>query len=286
MAAEAQQIEEGSSPGTVEVPAPTAWPLVLAFGVALVFAGLATSAAVSLVGGVAALMGAIGWFRAVLPLEAHETVPKEPEAAPVVTPSREVVRYQVARGSRRAWLPVEIYPIKAGVRGGLAGGVAMAIIACLYGIVSGHGIWYPINLLSAGFFPAAVMGSAAQISRFQASAFAIACVIHLLGSVLVGMLYGALLPILPRRPILVAGFAAPILWTALEHSMIGVLNPVLNQRVDWFWFVVSQFGFGIVAGIVVSRQERIPTWQGAPFAIRAGIEASGLESHPGEEEKR
>jgi hypothetical protein len=39
--------------------------------------------------------------------------------------------------------------------------------------------------------------------------------------------------------------------------------------------VVSQIGFGIVAGIIVSRQERIRTWQYLPFAVRAGIEAPG-----------
>ena len=52
------------------------------------------------------------------------------------------------------------------------------------------------------------------------------------------------------------------------------MNPVLNQRIDWFWFVLSQVGFGIVAGIVVSRQERIRTWQRLPLAVRAGMEAS------------
>ena len=58
------------------------------------------------------------------------------------------------RDLHRARLPLEIYPVSAGVKGGLAGGVAMAVLAMLYGIVSGHGIWYPINLLSVGFFPA------------------------------------------------------------------------------------------------------------------------------------
>jgi hypothetical protein len=35
-------------------------------------------------------------------------------------------------------------------------------------------------------------------------------------------------------------------------------------------------GFGLVAGIVVSRRERIPTWQRLPFAFRAGLEESGM----------
>jgi hypothetical protein len=287
MAAEAQSqtIEQGPQ-DTVAVPAPTAWPLVLAFGVALVFAGLATSAAVSVLGAAAAVLGSVGWFRAVLPREAHEEIRTTPVPAPPTPSSRGVIQLEVARGSRRAWLPVEIYPVKAGIRGGLAGGAAMAIIASCYGLISGYGIWYPVNLLAAGFFPGMVNQSPAEIGRFSASAFAIACVLHLMGSVLVGVLYGAMLPMLPRRPIVLAGFAAPLLWSALLHSLIGIGNPVLNQRIDWPWFVISQIGFGIVAGIIVSRQERIRTWQGAPFAIRAGLEASGLADEAGKDERR
>jgi hypothetical protein len=268
------------APASVAVPAPTAWPFVLAFGSSLVFAGLATSAAVSIFGAVLAVLGAVGWFREVLPREAHEEVPAQPAPGAAVTLRREVVHLEVVRGSRRAWLPVEIYPVTAGIRGGLAGGAAMAVIACLYGIVTHNGIWYPINLLAAGFFPSAVTMTTAQIGRFYPGAFALACGIHLLGSVLVGVLYGALLPMMPRRPIVLAGFAAPLLWTAVLYSSIGIINPVLNQRVDWLWFVVSQIAFGIVAGIVVSRRERIRTWQRAPLVMRAGVEASGLEGDP------
>jgi hypothetical protein len=286
MAAEAHSQIDESAAKAIAVPAPTAWPMVMAAGVTLLFAGLATSAAVSILGGIAIVTGGVGWFRAVLPREAHEELATEPEPPPAVSLRREVAHFHVAREAKRAWLPVETYPISAGIKGGIAGGIAMAIVACIYGIVSGTGVWYPINLLAAGFYPEGVMQTTAQISRFQPGAFAIACVIHGLGSLLVGLLYGALLPIFPRRPIFLAGFAIPILWVALFHSFIGLINPVLNQRLDWPWFVVSQFVFGIVAGLVVARQGKIRTWQGAPFAIRAGLEGSGLEKDRGEGEKR
>jgi len=84
------------------------------------------------------------------------------------------------------------------------------------------------------------------------------------------------LPMLPRRPILLGGFIAPLMWSGLLYSALGIINPVLNQRINWLWFVLSQVGFGIVAGIVVSRQERVRTWQRLPFAVRAGIEAPGM----------
>src|SRR5208282_2415565 len=138
----------------IEVPAPTPWPIVLAFGVALLFAGLVTSEAVSVLGAIVAIAGAVGWFRDVLPHEAHEAVAVMPEAAAVTSARREVVRLAFGNELQRAYLPLEIYPISAGVKGGLAGSVAMAVVAMLYGLLSGNGIWYPINLLAAGFMPA------------------------------------------------------------------------------------------------------------------------------------
>jgi len=273
------------SPGTIEVPAPTPWPMVLAFGICLLFAGLATSAVVSVVGAAAALAGAVGWFRNVLPKEAVEAVPLIGATPAVATQRREVARLELAVPTRRAYLPLEIYPVSAGIKGGIAGGIAMAVLAMLYGVLSHHGIWYPINLLSAGFFPRMVTESTSDLSLFSLSAFLTATVIHITTSLVVGLLYGALLPLIPRRPILLGGVLAPLLWTGLLHSILGIINPVLNQRVDWFWFVLSQVGFGIVAGIVVSRQERVSTWQGLPLAIRFGIEAPGTKKTTGEDEK-
>ncbi len=257
-------------PNTVEMPAPTAWPIVLAFGITLLFAGLVTSAAVSVLGAVLMIAGAVGWFRDVLPHEAHESVPVRRGAPAVATSRREVARVEIAGELPRAWLPLEIYPVSAGIKGGLAGSVAMAVLAMLYGMLSQRSIWYPINLLAAGFFPAAVTATTEQLAAFHLDAFLVAVPIHLITSLLVGLLYGAMLPMLPRRPILLGGFIAPLVWSGLLHSVLGIINPVLNQRIDWLWFVLSQIGFGIVAGIVVSRQERVRTWQHLPFAVRAG----------------
>jgi len=203
-----------------------------------------------------------------------------------VTRRREIVHLHVVGGSPRARLPVEIHPVSAGIRGGLAGGFTMAIIALLYGRISGRGIWYPVNLLSAGFPPGAVVETAAELARFQLSSTVIAVAIHLCASLAVGLLYGAVLPILPRRPILLGGYVAPLLWSGLLHSCIGIINPVLNERVDWLWFVVSQIGFGIVAGILVSRRARVRTRQGASLFVRAGLEGTGLESEAREEAHR
>jgi hypothetical protein len=259
---------------TIELPAPTAWPIILAFGLTLVFGGLVTNASVSILGAIFAVSGCVGWFYDVLPHEKHESMPVVEGVPAVATRHSQVARVEwMTEELQRARLPLEIYPISAGVKGGLAGSVAMAVLAMLYGIISGHGIWYPINLLSAGFFPTRT--TMAQIAAFHWDALIIASILHLICSLLVGLLYGAALPMFPRRPVLLGGVIAPVLWSGLIHSILDALDPVLNQRIDWLWFVISQIGFGIVAGIIVSRQVRVRTWQYLPFAVRAGIEAPG-----------
>jgi hypothetical protein len=268
-----------SPPDAVRIPAPTAWPVALAFGLAMLAAGLVTDESVSVLGAIVSVAGAVGWFRAVLPHEAHESVPVTPQAVAVATARRQVGRIEIGAEARRAWLPIQTYPISAGIKGGLAGSVVMALLAMTYGLVSQTSIWYPINLLVAGFFPASVTASTAQIAAFHLNAILIAIPVHLIMSLMVGLLYGAMLPMLPRHPILLGGFIAPIMWSGLIYSVLGIVNPVLNQRIHWVWFVISQFGFGIVAGIVVSRQQRVFTSQAVPFAIRMGMEGSGLREH-------
>ena len=96
-----------------------------------------------------------------------------------------------------------------------------------------------------------------------------------------------MLPMFPRRPILLGGIIAPVMWTGLIYATLEVLNPVMNERIDWRWFIASQFAFGIVAGLVVARHTPVRTLQYMPFAVRAGFEAGGLEhDRHGEAPKR
>jgi hypothetical protein len=271
-----------NTPKQIEVPAPTAWPVVMAFGMTLVFAGMVTSVSLSVVGLILAIAGAAGWFRQVLPVESHEWLPATEEEAPI-QPEELTVEHITVRVPRSS-LPLEIYPISAGVKGGLAGSVAMAGLAGAFGLLSGNGIWYAMNLLVAGLVPGMATETASQIGTFNLQAFLVAVPIHLLISLLVGLLYGAMLPMAPRRPILLGGLAAPLLWSFLLYSSLAVINPVMNQRINWVWFVFSQIGFGVVAGLVVARQERIGTRQPMPLRVRMGIE--GLMAEDDQEETR
>ena len=115
-----------------------------------------------------------------------------------------------------------------------------------------------------------------SLNAFHLDSFFLAVVIHVTTSLLVGLLYGAMLPMFPRRPILLGGVIAPVFWTGLIHSLLGLVDPLLNERIDWWWFAASQFAFGIVAGLVVMRQEHVRTRQFVPFLVRAGMEAPGM----------
>src|SRR6202041_885549 len=274
------------APGTITLPAPTAWPIILAFGITLLFAGLVTNASLSILGAILAVTACVGWFRNVLPQEKEEILRVTAEIPFVATTSRrEVERLAVAPELPRALLPLETYPVSAGIKGGLAGSVAMALLACLYGILKQGSIWYPINLLAATVYGQSLKFGAASLNAFHLSSFSLAVVIHLITSLLVGLLYGAMLPMFPRRPIFLGGVVAPILWTGLLYSILGILDPLLNQLISWPWFIASQFAFGIVAGLVVVRQERVPTQQLVPVFVRAGVEAPGMmKEHPEKDE--
>jgi hypothetical protein len=271
-----QEEQRPRAPVEIEVPASTAWPLVLALGFTLMFAGLLTSASVSALGVVLAVAGCVGWFREVFPHEHEEAVPVVLEEHRITTVRRLVERVPVAPDLVRAWLPLETYPVSAGIKGGLAGGVAMAVMACAYGLLRAGSIWYPINLLAATVYAESLKLGPAQLNSFHADSFSVALALHGIGSILVGLLYGAMLPMFARRPIVLGGLIAPLLWSGLLYSTMQLLNPLLASRINWIWFMASQMAFGVVAGVVVVRQQRVSTRENLPFIVRAGIEAPGI----------
>ena len=80
---------------------------------------------------------------------------------------------------------------------------------------------------------------------------------HGIVSTLVGLLYGAMLPMFPRHPIILGGLIAPVLWSGLIYSMLKLLNPLLESHINWIWFMASQIAFGVVAGLVVVASARV-----------------------------
>jgi hypothetical protein len=264
---------------TVELPSPTVWPIVLALGIALTLAGMVTHWAISLLGLILMLRASVGWFREVFPHEHRETVLVTTQAVEIATTRGQIDRLSTSESHRKV-LPIETYTITAGIKGGVAGGVAMIAPAILYGMIYYHSAWYAANLLAAAVFVSWANASTTFLCAFHMDGLIVAAILHGLTSLLVGLLYGAMLPMFPKKPILTAGFLAPLLWSGLLYTTLGVVNPLLDQRIDWLWFIASQFAFGLVAGFVVNLHVRVrtPQFQSLPFAVRAGFETQRSEN--------
>ena len=259
----------------IHLPAPTAWPFLLALGLTLIFAALVTNAAIGALGLLLAIVSGIGWFRDVLPHEAHEHVEVREEFVVLLTASEKVARIQVDE-THRAQLPLETFPVSSGIKGGIAGGIAMVIPAEIYGIVRFHSIWYIVNLLGGAGVGDWVNPTVEEMRHFHLAAFITANIIQGSTTLLVGLLYGAMLPIWPKHPILLGGIIAPVIWTGLLYSTLGIVNPFLEQRIDWWSFAASQVVFGLVAGYTVTKLGRINRLAQVPLSVRLGVETPGL----------
>jgi hypothetical protein len=264
----------------IEMPAPSVWPMVTAFGLALLFTGMVTSLAISVVGLILAARGSVGWFLDVLPVEKHELIPARPieqRARPVKVSPRSATLLRAGEAGHRVHIPLRIHPYTSGVKGGVAGGIAMALVACAYGAIAYGSVWYPINLLDAAVLPSMASADLPKLKAFDLPALALGIFIHGTLSILVGLLFAVLLPMLPsRRYAFLGSLFAPLLWSALVWSTLGIVNPALNARIDWVWFIASQIAFGLVAGYIVHHTETVETMQTWPLAARAGLRVPGL----------
>jgi hypothetical protein len=157
-------------------------------------------------------------------------------------------------------LPEKVHPISAGVKGGIVGGLVMPIPALVYGILSGHGMWFPINLLAGMVVPAISGATESELGQFRLSALLVAIVIHAAFSLTFGLLFGVVSPTLPPfpgGPVIAGGVLMPLLWTGLCHSFMGIINPALQEFVSWPWFVASQVVYGLAMSLFVVRSEKV-----------------------------
>jgi hypothetical protein len=85
----------------------------------------------------------------------------------VQTQLHTVARLHLGEGGHRVRIPAEIHPYSAGIKGGIVGGIAMAIVAVAYGIIAYGSPWYPINLLAAVAFPVSPDVSLEALTAFH-----------------------------------------------------------------------------------------------------------------------
>jgi hypothetical protein len=227
---------------------------------------------ISLLGVVLSACSAVGWFFEVLPHEQHVPVPVEEDELTIYSPRTAHPRLP-ADPKHRKLIPVETFSVTAGIKGGIVGGIAMVVPATIFSLIKFHSFWYAANLLAAGGFVSWAGQSNEFLAQFHPLGLLAALGIHGLTSILVGLLYGAMLPMFPQKPILTAGFIAPFLWTGIIYTALGIISPILEERINWPWFIASQIAFGLVCGFVVNLNVKVrtPQFRALPFAIRAGL---------------
>ncbi len=251
---------------SVQVPRPTAAPMVLALGMAILAAGVPLGTTFLIVGAVVLVAGLCIWVAQLLPGRGHvhESLAEPARLKPGgtgVTPvvQRGVERMQPGMPGYRLRLPQDVHPISAGLKGGIAGGAVMPVPALLWSLLSGHGLWYPVNLLAGMVLPGVGHMHVAELIQFHASLLAVALVIHVVMSVVIGLIFGVLLPTLPPvpRPIAWGGLFMPILWTGASFVAMQVINGALPGKVSWPWFLLSQLVFGITMPAAVLGANRL-----------------------------
>jgi hypothetical protein len=204
-----------------------------------------------------------------VPFAPHERRPE-----PVVTTGRSIEYLELGEEDHRAHVPRTIHPYSAGVFGGLIGGAVMAVLAIAYSLVAEGSLWYTINLLAAGGVPTLADADVETLKSFSLLGLIVATIIHVSLSVMVGLLYVVMLPMLPRRlEWFWGGIVIPLIWTALLWTSMGYINPALSVHINWFWFTVCQVAFGLVAGFIIFKSARIETMQSWPMAHKLGVES-------------
>jgi hypothetical protein len=267
---QARQHSEGpAAPDTVEMPRSTAAPLVLALGLTLLAAGVALGLAFFVVGALVLVAALSIWIVQLLPGRGHVHEPLAEAArrpGPVTGTRGGVERLRPGMPGYRLRLPQDVHPISAGLKGGIAGGAVMPVPALLWGLFSGHGLLYPVNLLAGMVLPGVGRMTVSELMQFHGRLLLVALIIHIAMSVVIGLIYGVLLPTLPSvpRPIAWGGLLMPILWTGASYVGMYIINPALPGKVSWPWFIASQLVFGITMPAVVLGLKRLP-------AVLAGV---------------
>jgi hypothetical protein len=275
MTTETNEPAEPRGTDNLEMPAPTMWPAIVATAVTLMGAGVVTNWLFTIVGAVILILALTNWIRLLIPgrgTHFEELAPEPERPQPVHEIPGEVEHLRPGMAGHRMRVPEKVHPYSAGAVGGLIGGAAMTIPALIYGVWSGHGIWYPANLLvgmvmSVPHLPDDTI-DVSYLEQFHFGWLVLALLIHLMVSVSLGLMNGVLLPMLGNRPLLFGAVLAPLLWSGAAYGFMGVVNPAMEKLLDWPSFVAAQFVFGVVTGVYVLRTEKIYAEEAGTIGVR------------------
>src|SRR5262249_56591433 len=112
-----------------------------------------TQVVVAGAGGSVAVTAGVGGWRQVFPEPQLEHVPVLEEGVTFSAARSTIGRLAPGEEGHRVRIPVAVQPISAGIKGGLVGGAAMAIVVLIFRAGIQRGLLEPVNLLAAVAIP-------------------------------------------------------------------------------------------------------------------------------------
>lgn len=154
-------------------------------------------------------------------------------------------------------VPAWVYPYRVGITGGALGGLAMVGVALIYGLVSGRGVWLPVNLVGATLVRDLQNAPIETLSEFNAAALVAGLLLHAAISVGLGFVFIVLLPTLPGPPIVWSLTVGSLLWSMASLLILPALNPAMAEHVEAGSFLIAHVAYGIVLGWWIPRTPKI-----------------------------
>ncbi len=275
-----EQLNREQCPDSVEIeiPAPTAWPFVLAFGSTLMLTGLLTSCRASVRGFASLLRVASDGFARSSRHRAgtNRAGGLEDESRLTIAVSWNAI--PIAAGSSAG---MASSPYISGFSGGQRRHRRPVAMAALAALMDSESRQHLVSHQSPcrGDLSRILASGPHRLYSFHADAFAVAFVLHGVGSILVGLLYGAMLPMFPRRPIVLGGLIAPVCGRGCFTNS-RTAESVARQPHQLVLVRRLASGFWSCRRPRCRAPTRIPTRENLSFALRAGIEAPGIYSDP------
>lgn len=178
--------------------------------------------------------------------------------------------------------------VRAGVAGGVVAGLVMAVWLTVILWLAGSGFFTLLNLIANTFWRTAPLGP-----MFSLPAVFIALVVHLLVSILFGVLIAVSASRLPRSRSLVIAVGAvfgPLIWVVMQYGIWRAIDPAAARVIPWWIFGSAHLLFGLIvatiAAITIPDQEksaaaRIAGQAPGSHRVRAAAPAASLAPHAG-----
>ncbi len=154
-------------------------------------------------------------------------------------------------------VPAFVYPYKVGLIGGALGGLAMVVVALIYGLLSGRGVWLPVNLIGATLVRDLQGASIEVLKQFNFAALIVGLLMHAALSVGLGFVFALLLPTMPGPPLIWSLTVGPLLWSIASLLILPAINPIMAEQVEVSSFFLAHLAYGLVLGWYVTRQPKV-----------------------------